>query len=246
MLSSHFPVTGAIRRDADIILTALNNRAEVIKIHVQNQGIFKKATIAAIKILGIAAAILTIATIPAAAILLNATPLTIGAVSLTIAISSLALYILTEPRSPGELIVKEHWKHLFEALRLGEGHNIIKNCQELFKQKDQRKSHFIRCLGTLPPEDVDAFFHKASLIGHLQISLNHLRCGEIEQAKSRAHLALSHFEMSHFPVIIRQFALMITDNPHEMQQFIQKNHASQHLHSLDFYIKTIFNTSKNR
>lgn len=236
MTITNFPVTGAIGNDADIIINALNSRAEQIKSNTESQSILKKITIVASQIIGLAAGIVTVACLPASLFLFSVTPLTIAAISLVSCISFLALHILLDPRSPGELIVKDHWKHVFEALKEGDGKKIIQTCQDLFKQKDQRITSFKLCLGTLPPDDVDPFFHKTSLVGYLQLALEHLRNNEDDMAKSKAHLALSHFESSGFAPKVKLFATAITENPQEMKHYIESKEVGYDLHALDYLL----------
>lgn len=236
MTTQHFPITGPLGNDADIIINALNSRSEQIKSNADSQGLIKKITIIAIQTIGLAAGIVAVASVPAAAFLLSVTPLTIGAAGLVATITALALHILLDPRSAGELIVKDYWKDLFEALKGGGGKEIIEACQELFKQKDMRKSSFKQCLGTLPPEDVDPFFHKSSLVGYLQIALKHLRNQEDDLARSKAHLALSHFDASGFPATVKNFAAAITENPKRVRLFIENNDAGHDLHALDYFL----------
>lgn len=236
MTTDYFPITSAIGKDANTIISALSTRSEQIKCKADSYGIVTRVTIVALQTLGLAAGIVTAASFPAAAVLLTAAPLTIGAVGLVVSISALALHVLLYPRSPGELIVKDHWKRLFEALREGDGEKIIKACQVLFKQKDQRNGPFVQCLGTLPSEETNPFFHKACLVGYIQIALEHLRKNEDDLAKSKAHLALSHFDASGLPDKIKQFITSITENPKRMRYFIDGHNLGHDLHALDYLI----------
>jgi len=233
---AHFPVTEAIGKDADIIMNALNSRSEQMKSKIDSQSLFKKITIVALKALGLASGILAIASIPVTALMLATTPLTIGAIALCTAISCLALYVLLDPRSPGELIIKDQWKSVFEALRKGDGKQILETCQELAKQKEKRLASFSQCLGSLPPSETTPFFHKTCLIAYLQIAMEHLRNNEEEKAKSNAHMALSHFGASGFSNEIEKFVYIITESPKNMRALMDTHQAGEDLHALDYLI----------
>ena len=235
-MTPYFPITRPLNQDADIIINALNIRSEQVKTNVDSQNIIKKIFMVAIKVLGLAAGIVTLACIPVAAILFTAAPLKLGIASLSLAISCLALTLLLDPRSAGEGIIKDYWKSLCEALRTGNGHKIIETCQELAKQRETRADSFKNSLGSLSITEIDPFFHKTCLVGYLQIAIEHLKRGEEEQAKSNAHLALSHFDASGFATEIEKFVKSITESPGKMRQLMQAHPAGNDLHALDYYI----------
>lgn len=232
-MTAHFPVTEPIGQDANIIMIALNSRSEQLKIDIDSQSLIKKITMTGLKILGLAAGIVTAASIPVATLMFAATPLTIGATALAVAISCLAICMLLDLRSAGELIIKDQWKALFESLRKGNGREILETCQELAKQKEKRQSAFNQCLGTLPPEETTPFFHKVCLIAYLQIALESLRQDNKEAAKSNAHLALSHFGSSGFKDEIQDFVQKILDSPKSMCRLMEDCQAGEDLHALD-------------
>ncbi|HEV8051390.1 MAG TPA: hypothetical protein VGP47_02765 [Parachlamydiaceae bacterium] len=235
-MTAHFPVTQAIGRDANVIMIALNSRSEQLKFDIDTQSLIKKITMTGLKILGLLSSVAAVASIPVTALMFAATPLTIGATALLLAVSCLALYMLLDPRSPGELIIKDQWKAVFEALRKGNGREILDTCQELAKQKEKRLSVFTQCLGSLPPDETTPFFHKICLIAYLQIALEALRHNDKEAAKSNAHLALSHFGSSGFEPEIQKFVQEILDSPKNMRHLMDTHQAGEDLHALDYLI----------
>lgn len=236
MMTTHFPITSAIGQDADTIMIALNSRSAQIKSNIDSQGIFKKITIMALKILGLISGITTASSIPVTVIVFTVTPLTIGAAALVTTITCLTIYMWLDPRSPGELIVKDQWKSLFEALRKGNGKQILDTCQELAKQKEKRASSFNQCLGAMPASETTSFFHKTCLVGYLQIAMEYLRNGDEEQAKSNAHMALSHFGASGFSQEIENFVSIITLSPRTIRELMEKCQAGKDLHALDYLV----------
>lgn len=235
-MTPYFPITSPLNKDAEIIIDALTIRSEQVKANANSQNIIKKIFMVAIKVLGMAAGIVTVACIPVAAILFTAAPLKLGFANLSLAISCLALSLLLDPRSAGEGIIKDYWKSLCEALRNGNGKKIIETCQELAKQQESRADSFKNALGSLSITEINPFFHKTCLVGYLQIAMEHLKHGEEEQAKSNAHLALSHFDASGFSPEIEKFVRSITESPGKMRQFIQAHDAGNSLHALDSYV----------
>jgi hypothetical protein len=168
----------------------------------------------------------------------SAVPLTIGAISSATAICNLALYMLLDPRSPGELILRDQWRSVFDALRKGKGQEILETCQELARQKEKKSSSFDLCLGSFPRNETTPFFHKTCLIGHLQIALEHLRDGQEEEAISRAHLALSHFGASGFASEIKEFTQKIVEFPKDVRYLMDVLQIGENLHALDYLIAT--------
>lgn len=237
-MTVHFPVTEPISKDADIIMQALNARSEEIKSSIDHQSLFKKTTLIALKALGLTSGVVAVASIPVTAIVFAITPLTIGTIALCTAISCLALYMFLDPRSPGELIIKDQWRSVFEALRNGNGKQILETCQELAKQKEKRLASFNQCLGSLDSNETIPFFHKTCLVGYLQIALDHLKNNAEKEAKSNAHLALSHFGASGFSSEIEDFIKIITHSPKEMNLLIETHQAGEDLHALDYLIAT--------
>lgn len=236
LMTLHFPITAPIGNDADIIMFALNSRSEQIKSKIDSQGLFKKITFVALKAIGLSSGVLAAASIPVTIILFTTTPLTIGAIALCASITCLALYMILDVRSPGELIIRDQWKSVFEALRKGNGKQILDTCQELAKQKEKRASSFNQCLGSLSPNETTSFFHKTCLVGYLQIAMEHLRHGEDDKAKSNAHMALSHFGASGFSKEIENFVHGITDSPKTIYNLMESCQAGEDLHALDYLI----------
>lgn len=235
-MTAYFPITDPISNDAHAIMHALNSRSEQLKSMIESQSLWKKISLEALKALGLASGIVTIASIPVSGLMFAATPITIGVVALCMTISCLALYMLVNPKSPGELIIKDQWKSVFNALRKGNGKEILETCQELARQKEKRLSSFNQCLGYVLPNEITPFFHKSCLVGHLQIAMDHLRKGEEEEAKSNAHMALSHFGGSGFSKEIKYFIDEIAESPKKMKKLIEKHQAGKDLHALDYLV----------
>lgn len=235
-MNVYYPITQAIGHDADVIINSLNTRVEEIKRKLDKQSIIRKASVAALKVLGLAAGIVTVAALPVAAMTFTATPLMIAAASFALGVTCMALCILLDPRNAGESIVKDHWKALFEALRKGNGKQVIHAGRELIKQKDLRPSSYEQCLGQLHHDDLIPFFHKTSMIGYLLMALENLHQREEEKAKSNAHVALSHFDASGLPSEAELLANAITANPKEVHQLIVKNNVGRDIRALDYLI----------
>lgn len=234
-MNTYFPITTALSHDAEIIIHSLNKRSEEIKT-IASQSLFRRLTIIAMQTLGLAAGLVTIACLPVAAIMFTATifPLKIAAISSFLAITGLALSILFNPTSPGESIIKNQWKALFAALRLGDGALIVQTCQQLATQKEQRRESFNHCLGPLSPDETTPFLHKACLVGYLLLALQHLDAGEREQANAKAALALSHFQGSALPEEVQNFIKRFIDAPQGMQPHLKMHQHSQYpIHALD-------------
>ena len=235
-MTAYFPITEPISHDAHSIMAALNSRSKQLKLEIDSQSIPKKITICAIKILTVTSGVLAIASMPVALIMFSAAPLTIGAISASAAICSLAFYMLLDPRSPGELILRDQWRSVFDSLRKGKGKEILETCQELARQKEKKSSSFALCLGSLPQNETTPFFHKTCLIGYLQIALEYLRNGEEEEAISHAHRALSHFGASGFSAEIKDFAQKIVESPKDVRHLMDALHIGEDLHALDYLI----------
>lgn len=233
-MNTYFPITTALNRDSEVIINALTNRSAEIKASSQN--LTRRVSVLALQMIGLAAAIVTVACLPTAAILFTVTvlPLKIAAISFVLAITGLGLSILFSPSSPGETIIKNQWKALFAALRQGDGQLILHTCRELAAQKQKRRDSFNSCLGPLPPDETTPFFHKTCLVGYLLIAMQHLRKGDREQSNTSAHSALSHFQQSGFPEEVRRFIKSYMDAPQTMQQHLKLHQHSQYpLHALD-------------
>lgn len=236
-MPDYFPITEPINNDAELIRIALISRAEQLKSMVDSQGLFKTITMLAAKIIGSLAGIVAAGSLPAAGIMFSAAPLTIGGIASAISVSCLALYIFLDPKSPSEVYIRELWKTVFISLRDGKGKEILEALKELVKQKEERLHAFEQTLGGNPAQDTMPFFHKTWLVAYLQISLEHLRNSEPEQARSNAHLALSHFEFSQFSPEIKHFIQEIADSPKDMQLFAKENEeAGDDLLALDYLV----------
>lgn len=218
-----FPVTGPIGNDANIVIQALNARSAQLK--SLNENIFRKITMTALKAIGLTAIITALASIPIS--------LSISALATGLSISCLVLYLLLDPKSTRELIIREQWKSLFQSLRKGNGKEILETYQELAKQKEKRLPIFTQTLGSLNSNDTLPFFHKTCLVGYLQIALEKLKNYEDQQALSHAHMALSHFGESGFPFEIKKFLEEITESPADIRQFIKAQQSGNDLHALD-------------
>ena len=160
----------------------------------------------------------------------------ISGAAAAIAITCLGLGIFFDPRSPGESIVKDRWKDLFEALGKGTGQEIIEKCTLLTQQKEQRQGHYEKCLGELKPEDIAPFFHKTFMVAHLLVAMESLEKGDAEKVKSHAYTALSHYEMSNFAPELERFAKAIIDSPAEIRRMMDKYQIVSNIHSLDFLV----------
>lgn len=235
-MNSYFPITEPIGNDANVIINALNLRSTQLKSTIDSQSLVKRITMSALKIIGLASSVTAIASIPVTFILFSTTTLTLGAIALSLSISCLSLYILMEPKSPRELIIRDQWKTVFQALRKGNGNEILETCQELAKQKEKRLSSFSQCLGSLNPAETLPFFHKTCLVGYLQITLENLKNHEDEKALSNAHMALSHFGASGFSEEIKSFLEKIIDSPNSIRHLIDLHQAGSDLHALDYLV----------
>lgn len=235
-MNTHFPLTAAINRDAEMINQALDARVEEIKDLKASQGCMKNITMLALKALALAAGIATVAALPLAAITFTITPLTIAGACFTIAITCLAIGMFFDARSPGESIVKDQWKSLFNALRQESGTKIIETSQELAKQERFRASAFKSCLGSLQPSDVKPFFHKTCLVGYLMMALEHLSKNEFDKAQDKAKIALSYFEISGLHDEVNLFINAIYNYPSEMRQLIDIPAAGKGIPGLDYLI----------
>jgi hypothetical protein len=231
-----FPVTHPIRCEADAINTALDLRTEEIKNRIRSQSLIGRVSIIALKIIGLAASLVTIASVPLAAFLFVAKPLVIAAAAFALAITCLGLGMLLDPRSTAESIVKDHWKTLFEALCKGNGPEIIDKCTQLAQKKELRPGPYEKCLGGLNPAEVDPFFHKTCMVGNLLIAMELLEKNDHEGAKSHANMALSHYETSNFSLELERFGKAIIDNPEDILRLMKKHQISCNTHSLDVLI----------
>lgn len=235
-MNTYFPITEPIGKDANVIINALNSRSTQLKSTIDSQSLSKRITMTALKAIGLASTVTAIASIPVTALLFSTVPLTIGAIALCLSISCFALYMLFEPKSPRELIIRDQWKSVFQSLRNGNGKEILNTCQELAKQKEKRLSSFSQCLGSLNPSETLPFFHKTCLVGYLQMAMEHLRNHEDEKALSNAHMALSHFGASGFSNEIKKFLEIIVDSPNHMRHLIDIHQAGNDLHALDYLV----------
>jgi len=233
-MNTHFPITQAINADASFIIDSLNTRSQELRKTVASQSLFKRISLIAFKILGLAAGIVVLASLPVTAMTFAARPLTIGMISLGLAATCLALCMLLDIRSPGETIVKDHWKELFDALHKGQGAEIINTCKKLAKQKEHRQNSFIRCLGPLSTTEIMPFFHKTCFVGHLLVSLDFLRQNNDAKANENAYLALSHFESSNLSEEARRFAKEVINSPREIRHLLETHCPKLDLHSLDY------------
>lgn len=239
MNANYFPITSALSRDSELIIDALNTRSQEIKTASQNQ--LRRISILALQLIGMAAAVLTLASLPVAVIMFTATifPVKVAAISFSLSLIALGLSVLLSPTGPGETIIKNLWKSLFFALRQGDGALILRISQELEVQKQHRRDSFKSCLGPLPPETAIPFFNKSRLVGYLLIALQHQRKGDRDQAITNAQNALSYFDQSGFPEDVKRFIKICLDNPHSMQQLLKLHHHSQYpIHALDTILVT--------
>lgn len=230
------PITQPISNDTQMIIYAIDSRSDEIKKFNNSQNIIKRIIIAALPVIGLAAALVSIGSIPVAVILFTATmmPLAIAGINLGIALTCLTLSIVLNPTSPGETIIRKQWKDLFSALRKGDGELIIETCQELAKQKDGRKDSFKRCLGTLPADETTPFFHKICFVGYLLIAMQSQLKGDSEQSSFMVQKALPHFDGSGFSAEVMTFAKLMMDNPQDVQSLIElHSHSESRLHALD-------------
>lgn len=229
-----FPLTYQIRQEADTMISALNARSLGLRHTIDSQSLVKQVSVIMLKTLGLEGAVVTAACIPVALLTFTATPLIIAAMSLTTAITCLALSIFFDPRGPGESIVKDQWKALFEALQKGNGEQIIQICKEL--ANEQRSASFVRCLGGLQPVEVAPFFHKICMAGYLLRAFEELKKDVEDQAKSYANLALSHYDQSGLPKEIETCAKEIADNPKEIRRLLQLQEVEPTLKNLDYLL----------
>lgn len=239
-----YPVTVPLSKESDAIIASLKTRSEQIKLHIDSQSLQKRICLTAMRIFGLASAITAAASIPVAVLVTITAPVIIGATTLISAIACLALSIYLDPRSPAELIVRDLWKSVFEALRNGDGKIIIETVQELAKQKDKRTDAFNQCLGRMDASDTTPFFHKTCFVGYIQMALENLRNNDDDLAKSNAHLALSHFDGSAFPHEIERFAKTVFDSPQKIRSLVIECSEGTDLHALDYIVSTYLHSTK--
>lgn len=239
-MTTYFPLTEALNRDASQILTAIHQRAFEVKQAVDSQSITKRVALVALDLIGLAAAFVTVASLPVAALLMTLSPLSVAATSLTLSISCLSLSIFLHPRSRGEMIVKDHWKQLFQAIRLGNGSEIIRTCQELAKQEKQRSYHFYHCLGISSPENVDPFWkpflHKTSLVGYVLMAIEDFRSGDENLGNKHIDQALSYYEHSNFPESVHEYLKELKNKQSNQRQLILTHSTAKGLHTLDYFL----------
>lgn len=236
MTAEFFPFRTAITQDVNVVMNALDQRTAQINLDIDSQGFFRKFTMLAAKSLGLASGIVSFASVPTAISMLSLAPLTFGAASLCTAMTCLAAHILLSPRSDAEQIVKNKWKAVFEALRKGDGQQILNSGTELAKQEKERPSGFYQCIGSLSPQQITPFLHKIRVIGFLQIAIGYLRNGEDKLAKENAYYALANFDDSGFPKEIESFIRGMIDTPKSMRQFMESHQAGNDLHALNYLI----------
>lgn len=234
MTAYFFPLRAALTQDAGTVMRALDGRSAQIKSNIDSQSLFRKGTVLAVKSLGITSGVGAIASVPTAISLLSIAPLTIGAASLCTAMTCLAVHIFLSPRSDAEQIVKNKWKAVFEALRKGDGQQILDSGTDLAKQEKERPSAFKQCIGSLSPQEITPFLHKVRVIGFLQIAMGHLRQGEERLAKENAYYALANFDDSGFPKEIESFIRWMIDTPKGIRQLMGAHQAGNDLHALDY------------
>ena len=245
-MTALYPITDPINQDADDIISALKTRAEQIKITLDSQSLAKKISLASIKIFGLASAVTAAATVPVAALVTVTAPVMIGVTALISAVACLTLSIHFDARNPAEMILKDLWKAVFEALREGNGKKIIETAQELAKQKEKRKDAFHQCLGDMDPDFTTPFLHKTCFVGYLQMALDNVRNNEDDIAKSNAHLALSHFDSSAFSPDIERFAKSILETPQKIRAVMEACDAGNDIHALDYIISVYLYCSKTK
>lgn len=236
-MNTHFPISETIRRNADMIISILDTRAEEVKKNVQSQSFIQRITLIASRIIGLAGGLVMIACLPIAAAKVSIGALSIAFISFSVAMTCFALYVCLNPRSPGETIVQSQWKSLFTALRSGNGIDIIQACNELIKQKRQRTSSFDNCLnkqtvGVMP------FIYKSLLIGYLLLAIENLMNGKKEEANTFADNALGLFEESHLPKEIKNGIKAIKNGSEETQKILRSTYTKPSLQSLDSFLKT--------
>lgn len=243
-MTAIYPITDPLGNEADTIIAALKTRTEQIKIDVDSQSLLKRISLTSMKIFGLACAMTAAASVPVAAFVTLTAPAIIGVTALISAIACLALSIHFDPRSTSEMIVKDLWKGVFEALREGNGAKIIATAQELAKQKEKRAAAFNESLGGMDPTSTTPFLHKTCFVGYLQMALGNLRNGEDDIAKANAHLALSHFDSSAFPAEIERFARSIIDTPQKIRAVMEACDAGTDIHALDYIISVYLHCTK--
>lgn len=231
-MNTFFPVTHSINKDSDLIIQSINARFEEVKNSVESQSPLKKITIFAIEVLSIGAGIVTLASGAVAALTLSITVLTIAAVALATTITSIVLSMFMNPRTPGEAIIKNCWESLFNALRAGNGEEIIERCKEVAKQKRTRTTSFNHCISN----DISPFLQKVCVVGYLRIAMDHLHNGDDEQAKTNAQYALQAIRGSGFSDEVANFAKTIISSPAKIRHLIEKHHVGNDLHAIDYLI----------
>lgn len=236
-MTTFFPLTGVIARDADTMIQAINKRSAQVKSMQDSQTLVKRVTLASIKILSLASAVVATASIPAAIAVSFTVPLTIGITSIITAIACLSLSLYLEPRSSGELIVKDLWKKVFEALREGNGKKMVETARQLAAQQEKRTSAFTKCLGETDPAEATPFLHKICFVGYLQQALYLLEAGEPEQAKTTAKLAISHYASSGFSPAVGEFAASIIKQPQTIKSLVEGCNTCIDLHRIDSLIE---------
>lgn len=239
-MNTHFPITEAINRDASTIILALNRRVNDVKNIVDNQSLARRVSIVALDLIGLASGLVSIACLPVIAFTVSLAALPIAAIAVTLSITSLALSIFFHPRSRGESLVKDYWKHLFQAIRKGNGQEIIQTCQELAKQEKQRPAHFQHCLGIKSDVAIEpfwkAFLHKTSLVGYLLMAIDNFRLGDEEKGQMHSDQALSHFEASGFFEEVQRYLKDLKDPHSELRDMIRMHNTAKGVHSLDYLL----------
>lgn len=235
-MTTFFPLREAIAKDASVVMRALDARSKQIKSNIDSQSLFRRLSMLAVRSLGLTSGVVTIASVPAAVSMFSVAPLTLGAASLCTGMTCLAMHIFLSPRSDAELIVKNKWKAVFEALRRGDGKLILSSGTELAKQEKARQSAFSQCIEPLPTHAAIPFLHKIRVVGFLQIAMNHLRNGEDKLAKENAYYALANFDDSGFPKDVESFIRGIADSPKNMRLLMETHPAGDDLHALDYLI----------
>jgi len=238
-MNINFPITAALNRDSDIIRSALNSRALELKKQEDAQGIITRVTIVAVYILKRATIVVTIACLPLSALTFSiVTPVSIAVTS---AILFWILHFISgqlQVRNPDETSVKECWKLLFTAIRVGQGAKIVQTCKDVFAQKKGKRNTvntaYHDCLGN--SLDVDPFLYKTSMIGHLLIALEHVAKRDFDKAHTSVEESLKLFGKSGFSEDVEKFAKAINKNPEDILMLMRKHPAEIRLQSLDHWI----------
>ena len=242
MMSEYFPILDSVRHDSDLIINALNKRTEEVRSEFKNQGFLRKITNTALRLFGLISIFASFAALPAAAITFSVSYLIQAAIGFCVGVTSLAIYVLMNSRSPDEAIIKDCWKGLFDALRNGNGDEILDAAQALFNQKKRLPQVFDKCMYDLKADDLTPFFHKMCAIAFMLKAIGNVRAENETALQTNAHKAFIHFEPSGLPKRFGDIVQLLMQNHENIRQLIlQKQIGDRDIRSIDYLIFLVYN-----